>query len=229
MVGVGANTALGNRTRPPRATLAAMAERPAMAVWRTRLRWRLSGAWQWPTFAVLTVVDAVILARLPFSGGRANLLGCLLAAGLLNLIVIAVLSSTGGWLVRRRRPDLPRDIAADRAGTIGLVALFVVLLVGGLAHRPALHANDELATKVLRESQIFAAHRAPVQYLPLHGADTVQQGPDLFRTCYSGPDPRRDFCVFVRTDEPSLIKRVDPDQRPNATISGPDNPGRAAR
>ena len=67
-----------------------MAERPAMAVWRTRLRWRLSGAWQWPTFAVLTVVDAVILARLPFSGGRANLLGCLLAAGLLNVIVVAV-------------------------------------------------------------------------------------------------------------------------------------------
>ena len=51
----------------------------------------------------------------------------------------------------------------------------------------------------------------------------------MFRTCYAGPDPRRDFCVFIRTDEPSLIKRVDPDQRPNATMSGPDNPGRAAR
>ena len=199
-----------------------MAERPAMAVWRSRLRWRLSGAWQWPTFAVLTVVDAVILARLPFAGGRADLLGCLLAAGLLNVIVVAVGSPTGGWLLRRRRPDLPREIAADRAGTIGLVALCVVLLGGGLAHRPALRANDELVAKVLRESQIFAAHRAPAQYLPLHGADTVQQGPDLFRTCYSGPDPRRDFCVFTRTDEPTLIKRVDPDQRPNATISGPE-------
>jgi hypothetical protein len=206
-----------------------MAERPAMAVWRSRLRWRLSGAWQWPTFAVLTVVDAVILARLPFAGGRANLLGCLLAAGLLNVIVVAVISNTGGWLVRRRRPDLPREIAADRAGTIGLVALCVVLLVGGLAHRPALKANDELVATVLRESRIFAAHRAPARYLPLRGADTVQQGPDLFRTCYSGPDPRRDFCVFIRTDEPALIKRVDPDQRPNATISGPDNPGRVAR
>ena len=199
-----------------------MAERPAIAVWRTRLRWRLSGAWQWPAFAVLTVVDAIILARLPFSGGRANLLGCLLAAGLLNVIVVAVVSPVGGWLVRRRRPDLPREIAADRAAAIGLVALCVVLLVGGLAHRPALQANDELVAKVLRESQVFAAHRAPVQYLPLRGADTVQQGPDLFRTCYAGPDPRRDFCVFIRTDEPALIKRVDPDHRPNATISGPE-------
>jgi hypothetical protein len=205
-----------------------MAERPAMAVWRSRLRWRLSGAWQWPAFAVLTVVDAVVLARLPFSGGRADLLGCLLAAGLLNLVVVAVASHLGGWLLRRRRPHLPREIAADQAGTLGLVALCVVLVAGGLAHRPTLKANDKLVATVLRESQIFAAHRAPARYLPLHGADTVQQGPDVFRTCYAGPDPRRDFCVFIRTDEPSLIKRVDPDQRPNATISGPDNPGRAA-
>jgi hypothetical protein len=199
-----------------------MAQRPAMAVWRSRLRWRLSGAWQWPTFGVLTAVDAVILARLPFSGGRADLLGCLLAAGLLNLIVVAVASHVGGWLVRRRRPDLPREIAGDRAGTFGLVALCVALLAGGLAHRPALTANDDLVEMVLRESEAFAAHRAPADYLPLRGADTVQQGPDLFRTCYAGPDPRRDFCIFLRTDEPALIKRVDPDQRPNAIALGPE-------
>ncbi|MET0602317.1 MAG: hypothetical protein ABW167_10035 [Baekduia sp.] len=206
-----------------------MAERPAMAVWRSRLRWRLSGAWQWPAFAILTALDAVILARLPFSGGRAELLGCLLAAGLLNLVIVAVGSHLGGWLVRRRRPDLPREIAGDRAAAIGLVALFVVLLAGGLAHRRALMAHDKLVATVLRESEIFAAHRAPARYLPLHGADTVQQGPDVFRTCYAGPDPRRDFCVFIRTDEPALVKRIDPDQRPNATVFGPDNPGRAAR
>src|SRR4051812_17810009 len=35
--------------------------------WR-RLRWRLRGAWQWPAFAVLTVVDALLVARLPFQG-----------------------------------------------------------------------------------------------------------------------------------------------------------------
>jgi hypothetical protein len=204
-----------------------VAERPAIAVWRSRLRWRLSGAWQWPTFTILTAVNAVVLARLPFSGGRANLLGCLLAAGLLNLIVIAVVPRMGGWLVRRCRPHLPRDVAADQAGTVGLVALCVVLIVGGLLHRPALRANDDMAATVIREARTFAAHRAPSRYLPLHGSDTVQQGPHLFRTCYSGPDPRRDFCVFIRTDEPALIKRVDPDQRPNATIAGPDNPGHA--
>jgi hypothetical protein len=199
-----------------------MAERPAMAVWRSRLRWRLSGAWQWPAFAILTTLDAVILARLPFSGGRGELLGCLLVAGLVNLIVVAVGSHLGGWLVRRRRPDLPREIAADRAAAIGLVALSVVLLAGGLAHRRALTADDKLVAMVLRESEIFAVHRAPARYLPLHGADTVREGRDVFRTCYAGPDPRRDFCVVIRTDEPALVKRVDDDQRPNATVSGPE-------
>lgn len=196
-----------------------MAQRPAMAVWRSRLRWRLSGAWQWPAFVVLTAVDAVVLARLPFSGGRANLLGCLLVAGVLNVIVVAVASHLGGWLVRRRRPDLPREIAADRAATMGLVTLCVVLLAGGLAHRRALTTHDKLVAAVLRETELFAAHRAPARYLPLHGADTVEQG-HTFRTCYAGPDPRRDFCIVIRTDEPVLIKSVDDDQRPNATISG---------
>lgn len=203
-----------------------MADREAIAVWRSRLRWRLSGAWQWPAFTVLTAVDAVVLARLPFWGGRANLLGSALAAGLLNLIVIAVVARSGGWLLRRRRPHLPREIAADQAGTVGLVALCVVLVAGELAHRPALTANDAVAAAVLRETHVFAAHHAPARYLPLHDSDTVQQGQDVFRTCFAGPDPRRDFCVFARTDEPVLILRVDPDQRPNATVDGPDNPGR---
>jgi hypothetical protein len=207
--------------------MAAREQRGGVAVWRARLRWRLSGAWQWPAFVVLTAVDAVVLSRLPFAGGRANLLGCVLAAGLLNVIVLAVVPRPGGWLVRRRRPHLPREVAADYAGTLGLVALCVVLIAGGLGHRSALRANDtELATAV-QEARVFAAHRAPARYLPLHGWDTWQQGPHLFRTCFPGPDARRDFCVLVLTDEAVPIKRVDPDQRPNATIAGPDNPGRS--
>jgi hypothetical protein len=207
--------------------MAAQRSREGISVWRARLRWRLSGAWQWPAFAVLTAVDAVVLARLPFAGGRANLLGCLLAAGFLNLIVVAAVPRPGGWLLRRRRPDLPREVAADRAATVAMVALCVVLIAGGIAHRPALWASDDTLARAVREARVFAAHRAPPQYLPLHGWDTWVQAPHLFRTCFPGPDPRRDFCVVVRTDEAVPIKRADPDQRPNATIAGPDNPGRS--
>jgi hypothetical protein len=201
-------------------------QREGLAMWRARLRWRLSGAWQWPTFCVLVAVDAVVLARLPFAGGRSNLLGSLLAAGLLNVMVLAVVPRLGGWLVRRRRPDLPREVAADRAGAFGMAALCVVLIGGGIAHRGALRASDGVRVTALREARVFGAHHAPARYLPLHGEDTWQPGPDLFRTCWKGPDPRRDFCVFVRMNEGVPIKRVDPDQTPNATQAGPDNPGR---
>jgi hypothetical protein len=206
-----------------------MPEREAIRVWRTRLRWRLRGAWQWPVFAVLTVVDAVVLARLPFSGGRANLVGSLLAAGLLNVVVVAVVSPLGGAIVRRRRPQLPALVAADQAGTAGLVAVAVLLVVGGVLHRPALRAADDDRAVAIGAAMSLAAHRAPARYLPLHGADTWEPGPHLFRTCFAGPDPRRDFCVVVRTDEGVPVQRVDPDQRPNNTIAGSDNPGRMDR
>jgi hypothetical protein len=204
-----------------------MPEREATAMWRSRLRWRLTGAWQWPTFAVLTAVDAVVLARLPFSGGRSDLVGCVLAAGFLNLIVVAVVPHAGGALLRRRRAHLPREVAGDQAGTAGLVALAALLVVGGLLHRPALRENDGEAARALSAASEFAAHRAPRDYLPLRGADTVQHGPHLFRTCFEGSDPRRDFCVYVRTDEGAPVLRRDPDQSPNSVISGPDNPGRS--
>jgi hypothetical protein len=205
------------------------ATREGFAMWRARLRWRLSGAWLWPAFCVLVVADAVLLARLPFSGGRASLLGALLAAGFLNVLVVAVAPRPGGWVVRRARPALPREIAGDRAGTFALVGLFVVLLAGGLAHRGTLQAADAERDRAVSQARVFAAHHAPARYLPLHGEDTWSPGRDVFRTCWAGPDPARDFCVFVRMDEPAPVLRVDPDQRPNATVAGPDNPGRMGR
>jgi hypothetical protein len=102
----------------------------------------------------------------------------------------------------------------------------VVLLVLGIAHRPALRANDRSTAAAVSAATVFAAHRAPKEFLPLRGSDTVQREAHLFRTCFPGPDPRRDYCVYVTTDEPVATMRVDPDQTPNATMSGPDNPGR---
>jgi hypothetical protein len=202
-------------------------EREGVAARWTRLRWRLSGAWQWPAFWVLVVVDTVVLARLPFSGGRSSWLGAFLAAGLLNVLVIAVVPRVGTWALRVRRPDLPREIAADRTGAIGMAALTVMLVVGGIAHRPSLHANDEMRSTAVGAARVFAAHRAPARYLPLRGESTWEPGPGVFRTCWRGPDPKRDFCVFVRMENGMAIKRIDSDQRPNATVAGPDNPGRS--
>ncbi|HEY6762324.1 MAG TPA: hypothetical protein VI318_22685 [Baekduia sp.] len=202
------------------------AQREGFASRRARLRWRLSGAWQWPTFAVLLVVDTVLIARLPFSGGRSSWLGSLLAAGLLNVLVVAVVPRAGTWALRTRRPDLPREIAADRMGAIGMLGLTVLLLCGGIAHHGTVAHDDRVNATAVGAARVFAAHRAPARYLPLHGEDTWRQADDQFRTCWEGPDPKRDFCVYVFMQNGVPIKRLDTNQTPNAVEAGPGNPGR---
>src|SRR3954470_342759 len=105
--------------------------------WR-RLRWRLRGAWLWPAFALVTVVDAVLAARLPFTGEGADAFGAVLFAGFVNLVAVALVAPLAGFLLRRRRRDLPAFIARDYAGTGLLVLLTAALLTGGLLHRSAL-------------------------------------------------------------------------------------------
>ena len=86
--------------------------------WPARLRWRLRGAWLWPTFLALTVVNAIVLRELPLAGERGpdGIMPALILAGFMNLVVVAVLAPLAGWLLRRRRRDLPRLIATDYSG-----------------------------------------------------------------------------------------------------------------
>src|SRR5690348_3578275 len=106
------------------------------------MRWRMRGAWQWPVFCVLTVVDAAVLSLLPFYGdGPGGIVPALLVAAFFNIVAVAVLAPAAGRLLRRRRPDLPRMVATNYAGTTLVVAIFAALLIGGLAHRPAADAS----------------------------------------------------------------------------------------
>src|SRR3954462_11728286 len=87
------------------------------SVWRSRLRWRMRGAWQWPVFGLSTVADAVLIARLPFEADGPDALGAVLLAGFFNLLVVGVAAPLVGLAVRRRRRDLPVVVARDYAGT----------------------------------------------------------------------------------------------------------------
>jgi hypothetical protein len=194
-------------------------QREGFAVWRARLRWRLSGAWQWPTFAVLVVADTLILARLPFAGGRSTLVGSLIAAGLINTIVIAVAPRVGMWAIRIRRPDLPREIAADRAGAFGMMAVTALLLLGGVAHHGSLSASDRAEAQAVSAARAFAAERAPARYRPLREIDTWRMAPGVYRTCWRGPGENRNFCVVVQLEGGVAVKRIDRDQRTNAAIA----------
>jgi hypothetical protein len=187
-------------------------------LWWTRLRWRMRGAWQWPAFLALTLVDGVLLAALPFYGdGPGGIVPGILLAGFANLFCIAVVAPlVGRRLVRRRRPDLPKPIADDYAGTALLCGLCVALLAGGLAHRPAAAAErgDRRAAFLAVHAYVSTAARS---YQPgLAATDLMRVEPDLYRGCVPGRDPGRWLCLFVRTERRPAGVTPDPDRSPNA-------------
>jgi hypothetical protein len=186
-------------------------------VWPRRLRWRLAGAWMWPAFAVLTLVDGLVLDLLPFYGdGPGGFVPALLLAGFLNLLAVAVLAPLGGRVLRRRRPDLPRLVAADYAGAWLLAGIAALLIAGGLVHRPAVAAadDDERAAAAAAHDYVVAQERSYSDGLA--SIDAMRLEEDLYRVCVPGDDPRRWLCLFVSTDQrPAGVTR-DPDQAPNS-------------
>jgi hypothetical protein len=186
-------------------------------VWVRRLRWRMRGAWQWPTFAVLTVVDALLLTQLPFyDEGPGSLVAGLLVATFFNLLAVAVVGPLLGVRLRRRRPDLPRLIAADYASTAVLLVITVALLAGGLAHRPAVAAERADVAAVVSSTHDYVERREPEYREGLTRMDAMRVEEDLYRSCVPGADPRRWLCLFVSTDQHPPGVAADPDQAPNA-------------
>jgi hypothetical protein len=183
-----------------------------------RLRWRLRGAWLWPTFAVATVADTVLLHHLPVAGnGGTDWVPAFLLAGCLNVVAIAALGGLGGWLLRRRRPDLPKVVADDRAGTALVLAVSFMFLVFGLAHRPALQDREEdLAAQASAAARWFAS-QAPPEYRRHAGAvDTLQVAPELYRTCVPGADDDRWLCIYLDTSDRPVTARRDTNGASNA-------------
>jgi hypothetical protein len=197
------------------------------ALWARRLRWRMRGAMLWPAFVLAVVVDALLLDLLPIQGDDGpGLFAAAILAGFLNLFVVAVAAPLAGRWLRRRR-GLPAVVATDQAGTVLLGAFAVLIAVLGLAHRPAVRAADaDLAAQAAQARQFVLEH-APGQYhANVARLSTWKQGPDLYRTCVPGTDPRRAFCMIIKTDRspPSVVP--DRDQRPNGTAAGTDGAAR---
>jgi hypothetical protein len=182
----------------------------------SRVRWRMRGAWQWPSFFLAVVVEAVLLTKLPVWGdGPGDFWGGVLVAGFLNLIVVAGLAPLAGRLLRRRRPDLPKMIAADYAGTAFIVLLFCALLAGGLHNHAAIerdrHGRVVQAFAVAR----FVRSQAPAFVHGLARMDSLRIEDGMYRTCVTAPGRRLPLCLFVRTDQdpPSVVR--DPERISN--------------
>ena len=191
-------------------------------VWHRRLRWRLRGAWQWPAFIVLTLVNGVLLTALPpYEGGPPGVFPGVLLAATFNLLAVAVVAPLVGRIVRRRRPDLPRAIASDYAGTWLLASITAGLVVGGIANHGATVAEGQREQAVARAMHDYVISRAP-EYMPgLDHIDAIRLEPDRYRTCVPGRDAEHALCLYVRTDQqpPGVVH--DPSEEPNSIFRRP--------
>ena len=182
-----------------------------------RLRWRLRGAWQWPTFAALTVADAVLLALLPFQGEGADAFGALIAAGFFNVLTVALLAPFGGLLLRRRRRDLPFAIARDYAGTALLLLVTAGLVAGGLVHRTQLERERAERVAVYAAVHDYVVRTEPAFKPGLSTMTTLRVEPARYRACVLGSE-ELPLCFYVNTDQspPGLVR--DTERYPNERL-----------
>jgi hypothetical protein len=168
--------------------------------WLARARWRWRGAWLRPAFAVLSVADALIAGLLPATGESASVIGALILAVVLNLIAVIVITIPLGALVRRRRPDLPVIIARDRAGTCAVALVTIGFLALGVAHRPAIEADQSALRDAVARATAWIGDRAPRQFranLDRLDTYTIQPG-SIYRTCVPNATGTRAYCVVVK-------------------------------
>ncbi|MBV8996461.1 MAG: hypothetical protein JO287_22785, partial [Pseudonocardiales bacterium] len=155
----------------------------------------------WPAFVALTIVDAVIGHLLPLAGQTETLVGAGLAALVLNLLAVILLSRPFGALLRTRREDLPAIVARDYAGTAAIVAISAGLLAAGLVHRGTILQQQRTMRDAIVRAQAWIGDRAPPEFrrnLAFVSTFTIQTG-SIYRTCVPSDDRRRSFCVIVKT------------------------------
>ena len=193
----------------------------AESLWRSRLAWRFRGALLWPTFVVLTIVDALLLGVLPIAGDEgADFIGAALLAMFFNLVAVAVVAPLLAIWLRRRRPDMPKVVAQDVTGTALVMCVTLAFLALGLLHAPArAEAERDLAAQYAA-ARDYAHAEAPAQFRDgLGGMTTLKLEDDLFRTCVPGDDPKRWFCMYVDTTTSPPGITVDRNRESNASIN----------
>lgn len=173
----------------------------------------------WPAFAGLTVFDGLLLHTRPIAGDSISVIGGLLLACLFNLLAVAVVAPLVGTLVRRAwRPDLPRLVAHDYAGTVLLVAVAAGLLAAGLAHHPAVRRQQAAFRAQAGAVRDYVVHQAPAYFHRLDAATTIRLDADLYRTCVPGGRSPR-LCLLVNTDQSPPGIRRDPSSEPNENLA----------
>lgn len=165
-----------------------------------RLHWRRRGAWMWPAFVGLTLGDAAIAHALPPIGDGWNAVGAAIAMAALNLLGIVVLSPAGRLMLQRLRPDLPRVVAKDYAGTSAMFALTLALLAVGLANQGQVARDRRAMSEAIVRAQAYIGDRAPDRFRRnvAHVNTYAIQPGSIYRTCVPSAGGGQTYCVVVR-------------------------------
>ena len=193
--------------------------------WPARVRWRLRGAWMWPTFVAITLLDGLIMWRLPPVGGGVDLIPAILISTFGNLAIIVAVAP---WLARRtwkRRPAAqpgapPRaqlEVLIDRFGTGLLLATVVGVVAAGLAARPTVVSETRESERNAKAFRSFILDHGDAELIRnLETANTIELGDALFRTCVARDDRERYFCTLIDASKDPPDIDVDPSAEPNS-------------
>ncbi|HYP48182.1 MAG TPA: hypothetical protein VEQ61_06050 [Thermoleophilaceae bacterium] len=185
----------------------------------------MRGAWMWPSFIALTLLDGLLLHELPPVRTGVDLIPGILLATFANLILIGAVAP---WLARRiwkrRREATPGappraqlEVLADRMGTGLLVASVFGVLAAGLAARPNVVSETAATEENARAVRDYVLHSGNAELTRnLETANTVRLADGYFRTCVARDDRRRHFCLFVNTDRTPTEVVKDRSEEPNS-------------
>lgn len=185
-----------------------------------RLRWRLHGAWMWPTFLVLSVVDGALIHWRPPAGDSISAIGGWLLGLVVSLIAIVLLAPPLGMALRKLRGDMPKVVARDYAGAAAVVLVTVAFLAIGLAHRHIVTADTQALQDAAARAEAYIGDHAPTQYQTnLHRAsvDPIQP-PQIYRVCVSAKRGGTPYCVAVNRSRPFASSVTFSGHEPNALL-----------
>jgi hypothetical protein len=199
--------------------------------WASRLRWRLRGAWMWPAFAALTLIDAVLLHELPPISTGVDPVPALLIATFANLFIVGALAPWLIWLLERRAhaaaAAAPREVTLDRMATALLCAGALGIVAAGLAGRESVVVETEAREINAREVDRYLAAHAPEDVRRNRDASNTARLAEegYFRNCVPYEDRRRQFCFFVDTKtEPPTVRRDPSTLNNHDFLRGPSSP-----
>lgn len=191
------------------------------------MRWRLRGAWLWPSFVVLALADGAIDSWRPLLSDSGSAVAGVLLGSVLSLIGIAVLSPALGWALRQVRKDMPMVVARDYAGAAICLLATCVLLGGGAVHHRTAVADQNALRDAGAAAEAYIGDHAPQRFMPgLHSLSVYEvQPPVLYRVCgHAAPKPGPTtephwYCVIVNRSRPFPISVTYAGSEPNSLLS----------